>query len=204
MYVLSSSRYKNADWSYWQCGSGRRFHAAWLGVRAVALPIILYVSLISGAPAGAQSFADSFSGFSSNATEPIDIESNSLAVDDVAKTAIFKGNVKAVQGRFTMTSLELHIKYKGDPKNQAVQSNISQIDAVGNVKIISDDNQTATSEWVIFEVNKNLITIGGNVVLKQGQNTLTGNKLTIDLTSGHSRFEQGRVKGVFVPKPGKR
>lgn len=171
---------------------------------AVALAFILIFSISSSEPVHAQSLADSFSGFSNNSNEPIDIEANSLAVDDVAKTAIFKGNVKAIQGRFIMTSLELHIKYKGDPQSQTSQSNISSIDAVGNVKIISDNNQTATSEWVKFEVNKNLITIGGNVILRQGDNTLTGNKLTIDLVSGRSRFEKGRVKGVFVPKSGKK
>jgi hypothetical protein len=54
-----------------------------------------------------------------------------------------------------------------------------------------------------------LVTVGGNVVLTQGQNVLKGDRLVIDLKTGESRFENpgnttagGRIRALFVPKAG--
>ena len=53
------------------------------------------------------------------------------------------------------------------------------------------------------------MTIGGNVVLTQGENVIKGDRLVIDLKTGRSRFEhtgdpatgkRPRVKGLFMPQ----
>ena len=52
-----------------------------------------------------------------------------------------------------------------------------------------------------------MVTVGGNVVLTQGQNVLKGDRLVIDLKTGESRFENpgntptgGRIRALFMPK----
>ena len=52
-----------------------------------------------------------------------------------------------------------------------------------------------------------LVTVGGNVVLTQGENVLKGDRLVIDLKTGESRFENsgndaagGRIRALFMPK----
>jgi lipopolysaccharide export system protein LptA len=59
-------------------------------------------------------------------------------------------------------------------------------------------------------VPSQLVTIGGNVVLTQGFNTIKGDRLVIDLKTGLSRFENAtetaggekpkqRLRAIFSP-----
>ena len=84
---------------------------------------------------------------------------------------------------------------------------ITSITAEGKVLIESGDDQTSTSDWALFDVIKQTVTIGGNVVLSQGENVIKGDQLVIDLKTNRSRFvHQGdpskrqRVRGLFMPK----
>ena|GEM_PF-336955 len=86
---------------------------------------------------------------------------------------------------------------------------VTKIEAKGNVVITSGKDQTTTSDWALYDVPAQLVTVGGNVVLTQGQNVLKGNRLLIDLKTGESRFENtgdtaagGRIRGLFMPKDG--
>ena len=86
-------------------------------------------------------------------------------------------------------------------------SKIIKIEARGDVIINSEDDQTTTSEWALYDVPGQLVTVGGNVVLTQGQNVLKGDRLVIDLKTGESRFENTgevtpgkRIRALFMPK----
>jgi lipopolysaccharide export system protein LptA len=75
------------------------------------------------------------------------------------------------------------------------------------VVIISDKDQTTTSDWAIYDLPAQQVTVGGNVVLTQGENVLKGDRLVIDLKTGESRFENagnttagGRIRALFMPK----
>jgi lipopolysaccharide export system protein LptA len=87
---------------------------------------------------------------------------------------------------------------------------ISKIEARGDVVITSDQDQTTTSDWALYDVPAQLVTVGGNVVLVQGKNVLKGDRLVIDLKTGESRFENpgdtgtpGRIRALFMPKDAK-
>src|SRR5262249_22453854 len=58
---------------------------------------------------------------------------------------------------------------------------ITQIEAKGDVIITSENDQTTSSEWAIYDVPSQQVTVGGNVVLTQGKNVLKGDRLVIDL-----------------------
>jgi lipopolysaccharide export system protein LptA len=196
----------------------RRGLAATLGGMLAAALVLL----ILAAPAAAQTMTNNFGGFSRNSGEPIDIESDVLVVHDAKKYATFKGNVKAVQGSTTLRARELDVHYVGSGGDQitgggATQpagvglgeesgTQISQIEARGNVIINSDKDQTTTSDWALYDVPTQMVTVGGNVVLTQGRNVLKGDRLIIDLKTGESRFENqdrtvagGRIRALFVP-----
>jgi lipopolysaccharide export system protein LptA len=176
-----------------------------------------------GTPASAQTPGSGLaSSYSANANKPIDIEADSLEVDDKKKVAVFKGNVLATQGDFHLRAIELQVTYNnGAPKEKdktspqpanagsivpGSGSEITRIDAKGKVLVTTKDNQTATSDWAIFEAKKQLVTLGGEVILSQGANTIKGDRLVIDLTSGLSRFENSeggpkeRLRAIFTPK----
>ena len=169
----------------------------------------------------AQNVSSNFGGFSGNSNEPIDIEADTLEVQDGEKIAIFSGNVKAVQGKMIMRSKKLKVKYSGKPAGSETPdartvsadgkkksgSQITSIRAEGKVLIESGDDQTATSSWAFFDVIKQTVTLGGDVVLSQGGNVLKGDKLIIDLKTNTSRIvnlgdgsKRQRVRGLFMPQ----
>jgi lipopolysaccharide export system protein LptA len=170
----------------------------------------------------AQGIGSSFQQYQGEVDAPINIEADVLEVDDKAKRAAFKGNVVASQGGFSLKSRELIVHYTGSPAGDVTQASakeakpaagrkgaegsIKRIEAKGKVIVATKDGQTATSEWADFDVEQQLVTIGGNVVLSQGENVLRGDRLVIDLKTGKSRFEvkgeagKQRIRGLFLPK----
>ncbi len=83
---------------------------------------------------------------------------------------------------------------------------ITKIEARGNVIITSEQDQTTTGDWTLYDVPAQLMTVGGNVVLTQGKNVLKGDRLVIDLKTGESRFENtgntasgGKIRALFMP-----
>jgi lipopolysaccharide export system protein LptA len=169
------------------------------------------------------------SNYAANADKPINIEADSLEVDDKKKVAVFTGNVTATQGDFSVRAKEIQVSYtqsakgegdKAEPAKKAASgpipggggAEISRIDAKGKVLVKNKDTQTATGDWAIFEVKKQVITMGGEVVLSEGANTIKGSRLVIDLTTGLSRFDtaaakdggeggsSGRLQMIFTPK----
>jgi len=182
-----------------------------------ALAGLVALSLATGAwsvPGSAQGIGSSFETYQANTDAPIDIEADVLEVDDKQKQAVFKGNVVARQAGFSLKAKQLAVYYAGQPSGDITSANadaggangrIRRIEAKGKVLVTTNDDQSATSEWANFDVEQQVVTIGGNVVLSQGENVLRGDRLVIDLQSGKSRFEvagesgKQRIRGLFQP-----
>jgi lipopolysaccharide export system protein LptA len=182
----------------------RHSHAgrALAGAIALALALTLAPSALQ-----AQSMSEKLAGLKAKSDQPIDIEADKLEVLDGEKQAIFSGNVMAKQGGMTLRTKELSVSYSGNQGLSGSSTNITRIKATGKVLITTDNNQTATSDWADFKVVEQVMTIGGNVVLSQGENVIKGDRLVIDLKTGRSRFENEgqltankRVRGIFKPK----
>ncbi len=186
---------------------------------AKARPVLISALAISCglvlSPASAQELSSTFGGFATDSNAPINIESDSLTVNDAKKTAVFKGNVIAVQGDMEMRTSELEVSYSGDVSGSGGAkakgsggTQLTRLKAKNKVLLTSKKNQTATSDWADFDVIKQVIMIGGNVVVSQGKNIMKGEKLIIDLKTGQSRMETAsrtggsgnRVRGVFHPQ----
>lgn len=177
--------------------------------------ICMALSLLVNGDAWAQAPGASLANsYASNRDKPINIEADELEVDDAKKIATFKGSVSATQGDFNLKADELLVTYTAGSSdgNKAeggatpgAGANIKRIDAKGNVKVTTQDNQEATSDWAIFDVEKQEITIGvngdQNVRLKQDGNVLQGSRLVIDLATGRSNMTSTRrVQTLFTPK----
>lgn len=145
---------------------------------------------------------------SSTRGKPVDIEADSLTIDDKKRVAVFHGKVKAIQGTMTMRSSKLGVRYSGkDGAGEPGGSRITSIRAEGRVLINTADDQATTSDWAFFDAAKQTVTIGGNVVLSQGDNVIKGEELVIDLKTNRSRFvnrgdpsARKRVRGLFMPQ----
>lgn len=144
-------------------------------------------------PAESAAGALGMATFKTNPGAPIDIAATQLEVNDVAKTAVFSGDVRAEQGEITIDTSQLTAFYSGeagasslgdDAKGPAAQ--LKRIEARRKVVITSGKGQKATGDWADFDPKKHLATVGGDVVLTEGKNVVRGSRLDIDTTTGQS------------------
>lgn len=139
--------------------------------------------------------------FKTDPNAPVDIEADQLAVNETSKTAEFHGDVRASQGGFTIRTMKLIAHYSGnsgllDPVDPAAQADsepsgaqLTRISARGKVLVTSSGGQSATGDWAEFDVARNTVTVGGDVILTQGKNIIRGTRLKIDMTNGNSVIE---------------
>jgi lipopolysaccharide export system protein LptA len=169
-------------------------------------------SFAARAQTSSQGPPNALQGFSQNRDKPVHIEAATLEVRDKQKQATFSGDVRVKQGDTGLRCKSLVVFYEqggesGD-KNKSLQAaspgpggeqRIKRLEARGGV-VVTQKDQTATGELGIFDMKSNTVTLTGNpVVMTQGQNVLRGGKLVVDLTSGVSRVEGGRVQGLILP-----
>ncbi|AGH50015.1 LptA/OstA family protein [Edaphosphingomonas fennica] len=166
--------------------------------RRPAILATILIGLAAG-PAMSQNSVSALKGHDSNA--PVDVEADRIEVQDRADRAIFSGNVNVRQTDLTMNSARLTVAYAGG----ASGTQIKRLDASGGVTVRSP-SETARGSVAIYDLDRRLITMLGNVTLNQGQNTVNGNRLVIDLNSGRSTIDGqgvaggqgGRVTGRFT------
>lgn len=155
-------------------------------------------------------------GFSQNRGQPINITADTLELRDKEKIAIFSGKVKATQGNSIIECAKMTVFYDGDPAGSSpgtprpagasampASSQIRRLEADGGV-IVTQKDQMATGNRGIYDMRANNVTLIGDVTATQGKNTIKGDKLIVDLTTGYSRVESTqsggqRVMGTFNP-----
>lgn len=125
-----------------------------------------------------------------NSNAPVDFSAGSLELQDRADRVVLSGGVTVTQAGLTMKSSRLTAAYTSQGK-----TDVNRMDATGGVTITKDDLR-ATSNAAIYDLDANLITLLGNVDLRQGTNRLNGGRLVIDLNSGRSTINGGGAPGV--------
>lgn len=152
---------------------------------------------------------------SRDSQQPVEISADQLEVLQSDQKAIFSGNVIAKQGRINMKSSRMTVFYKGGGDKQQSASamagaakGISRIEADGDV-FFASPTETARSKKASYDVDKEMITMTGDVVLTRDRNVLKGSQLIYNLTTGKSVLNSsgnsggtggGRVKGLFIPQ----
>lgn len=181
-------------------------HAPW-AARSGAGRLLLLLALVLGLPGAAlaqSNVPNALQGFAKNRNEPVRINADALEVRDKDKVAVFSGNVVVTQGDTTMHCKDLLVYYEGSvgaPQEGAPmkQGQIRKLEAAGGV-VVKTKEQTATGDTGTFIMKDNTVTLVGKpVVLTQGPNVIRGQKLVVDLVSGVSRFDGGRVESLIVP-----
>ncbi|MEN3376414.1 MAG: lipopolysaccharide export system protein LptA [Hyphomicrobiales bacterium] len=178
---------------------------------------------------GQQQTSGAMQGFQINRDQPVKIESLTLEVRDKQHQATFAGDVKLTQGDTTIQCKSLVVFYedgaaapapsaKNAPAPAATAQKaatpgfggggqqIKRVEARGDV-LVTQKDQTAKGEMGVFDIKTNNITLTGNVVVTQGTNVLTGERMVVNLTTGVTTVESGKnsagkgspVTGMFSP-----
>ena len=155
---------------------------------------------------------------------PTDVTADQLEMVDAQHLAIWRGNVEAVQNGNRLVSDVLNVYFAGKAAPPAgakpapaapkpgggpagVGSDwgpVQRMVAEGHVYFVGQ-NQTARGEHAVYELEPDTITMTGDVVMVQGDNVVKGDKLVIQVKTGHAdvvsdatgRNKPERVRGVF-------
>ena len=129
-----------------------------------------------------------------DSSQPVEITSDSLSVDQVANTAVFRGSVVVGQGELRLAAEEVEVVYAGEgPGADAIET----IRASGGVTV-TNGSEAAEGAQAVYRVGEGVIELEGDVVLTQGPNAVAGERLSIDLNTGRGTME-GRVQTIVVP-----
>jgi lipopolysaccharide export system protein LptA len=137
-----------------------------------------------------------------NSNAPVDVTAERLDVQDRADRAVFVGNVHATQADLSLDTQRLTVAYANGGGGVQIQ----RLDAAGGVTVRSP-SETARGDFGIYDLDRKLITLIGNVQLNRQQDQLNGARLVIDLNSGRAVVDGGppgvnssggRVTGHFT------
>lgn len=112
----------------------------------------------------------------------------------VGNTVTLRGRAELIQG---------DNRLRADRVSGLSQTGESRIEAEGNVYFVTPA-QTIRGDRAIYTTADDMIVVTGDVILTQGQNVLTGSRLTYNVRTETARIEggNGRIRGVFYPSRG--
>jgi LPS export ABC transporter protein LptC len=177
------------------------------------------VRLVSAAPASQPGQvvqpAQPGAVFGRDARQPVDVKSETLHVDDFAKTAVFMGQVVAVQGDTMLKTPELRVAYEGKAADQLTgpatpeaggeASRLSRLAAINGSVVTIGTDRRIVSDQADFDAKADTALFTGNVLVNQQRNVLQGQRLFVDRKAGRTRLETpaaggqpaGRIAATF-------
>lgn len=182
-------------------------HKILLGMAGFA---VTSAALLGGGSGGDAAYAQALANHDSNA--PVNVSAASIEAQDRADRVLISGDVRVTQAGLTLTAERMTVAY-----SRAGGTEINRIDATGGVTVAKGD-ESARGNVAIYDLDQRIITLVGNVELRQGGNNLRGGRLVLDLNSGRATVDGrgagrgpdgnpvaggtgGRVTGTFtVPK----
>jgi lipopolysaccharide export system protein LptA len=168
--------------------------------------IILAMLGLAGAAIGQvrqQQPVSALKGHNSNA--PVDVTADRIEVQDRSDRAIFAGNVHVTQAELSLETPRLTVAYSGG-QGGGTNVQIRRLDAAGGV-VVKSPSETAKGDFGIYDLDRKLITLIGNVQLNRENDQVSGARLVIDLDSGRAVVDGGppgvnrsggRVTGHFT------
>lgn len=154
--------------------------------------IILVLAVLAAQMAAAQTAQVAFGGIKGDPTLPVDVTSQTLTVSQDDGSAIFTGDVLAIQGEMRLSADTVRVQYKTD------NSGIERLFATGNVLLVNALDAAAADE-AIYTIDTGEVIMMGNVQLTQGKSTFSAPKMVVDLKTGLGKMEGG-VKTSFAPQ----
>lgn len=151
---------------------------------ATLLPIGFALALAASVGAQGQQRHDS--------NAPIDFAAKHIELQDRANRAILTGDVNIRQADMTLQAARMTVTYTGEVSGGSPQ--VSRLDATGGVTVTRPD-QSARSQYAVYDLNRRVITMLGGVTLKQGTNVVSGGRLAIDLDTGRATIDGSGVRG---------
>ena len=154
--------------------------------------LALMLAMIAGVPAAGQGAQIAFGDTAQDSTLPVEVTADNLDVNQDDGTALFTGSVLIVQGEMRLAAPRVLVVYKED------QSGIEELQASGGVTLVSGEDAAEARE-ADYNIDSGLIELEGSVLLVQGVNALSGDRMFVDTRAGTARVI-GRVRTILQPE----
>ena len=140
---------------------------------------------------------------------PIHITSDAMTYDTNKNTVVFQGNVEVEREDFRLWSavLTLYLKSADQPADKTQAGNQPALETGDLDHIVAEKNvrfryntQTGTAEKATYTVDDALLVLEGNPVIRDGENSITGQRIRYYMNENRSEVDGGpqkRVQAVF-------
>lgn len=153
---------------------------------------IISVGCALWAPFGAMAQQVAFGGLETDTSAPVEITSDTLNVNQTTGQAVFSGNVLVIQSDMRLQAGTLQVEYGNEE-----QSEINRLLASGGVTLVAQSNAAESSD-AVYDLRSGTLVMTGDVLLTQGQNAISGTRLTVDMETGKGQMD-GRVRTILTP-----
>jgi lipopolysaccharide export system protein LptA len=133
-------------------------------------------------------------GLAFDNSAPIEVSADNLSVDPEDGSAVFEGNVVVAQGELRLAANLIRVEYATDEEGNQTPS-IGRVSASGGVTFVNGADAAEASE-AVYSVEDSSLVLSGDVLLTQGSNIVSGDRLYVDLAAGTGRIEGG-VRTIF-------
>lgn len=111
----------------------------------------------------------------------------------------------SLRGRAEITQGQARLRADAIEGVRDASGGLISLEATGDVYYVTP-TETIRGDRAIYTVSNATVVVTGDVILRQGQNVLTGSRLSYNVDTGEARIEggggqnSGRVRGVFFPE----
>jgi lipopolysaccharide export system protein LptA len=111
----------------------------------------------------------------------------------------------SLRGRAEITQGQARLRANAIEGVRDASGSLSSLEATGDVYYVTP-TETIRGDRAVYTVSNATVVVTGDVILRQGQNVLTGSRLSYNVDTGQARIEGGggqnggRVRGVFYPE----
>jgi lipopolysaccharide export system protein LptA len=157
------------------------------------LIVTLLALALSAQAAGlaAQQAGIAFGGLKTDIAEPVQVQADSLSINQADGSASFAGNVVITQGEMRLEAALVTVLYAEGG------GTIDSLRAEGGVAL-NAGSDSAAAESADYRPDTGALVLAGNVRLTQGGATITGERLELNLQTGLGTMSGG-VTTTFTP-----
>lgn len=153
--------------------------------------VLMLALTVLGAAVAAQGTDIRFGGAPQDPSAPVEVEADSLSVDQAAGTAEYLGDVVIRQGAIRLTAPAVLVIFAEDG------GRIDRMQATGGVTLVSGD-EAAEAERADYVIDSGTVTLMGSVLLSQGSSAIAAERMVVNLADGTASME-GRVRTLIQP-----
>lgn len=152
--------------------------------------------LAAGAAAALAQGANVPFGIRQDASLPVEVSADRLSVSQADGSATFSGNVVVGQGEMRLSAAEVRVDYAAGADGRP--GRIVRLIATGGVTLVSG-REAAEAREAVYSIDEATVVLTGEVILTQGGNVLSADRLLVNLADGTAVVE-GRVRTILQPE----